>query len=557
MSGFGDIHRTGLIASQQVGQPHVVVESQDPVQRRLAQIRVDQQHSLAGLGELNRQTDHRGALAFAGRGAGHGQQPGHPTRGRKLQGGAQRTIGFGERRTGIVVPGDGDGALVAALSPDQGNQAQHGQPQQLFDFVHLFEGSVVVLQQECQTDTTQQANHQRQQRVELQIGLVGPDRRLGFVHHRNIVGADTGRHPNLLVALQQAVIQLAVGVDLATQDIELDAAALQFQHVPFELVEIGPQQRFLGPGRLVGGGYRAADIGHLLIDLSVNLVDLAAELHHERIGRFIGVQIVLILSLQLRLGFLERFDDLAVQHLAQPLTSGAQHLPIGRLGGGSLLFRRRQRGIDGGQFLGHDVLAFVDVDDALLAGEGDHFPFRVLQPGLDLLQAFLQEVARIGGGVKTTFQVQVDIGLGQGIENGRGQFGFGAVEPQFDQPRVAYRRDGQVLQEGRDDRFPARRLGLWFFLLRSRDLRQPIDQPFSGLGQQREPVGPEFLVNQIELVNHSLRQVAAFEQFVLGLIVVQAGTCRRFIRRHPLDLDDPDVLAIDLQGQTGAVDGRH
>ena len=58
---------------------------------------------------------------------------------------------------------------------------------------------------------------------------------------------------DFLVALQKAVIELAVGVDLALQDAVLDAAALEVERLRLELFELVLQARLLRLGRLVVG----------------------------------------------------------------------------------------------------------------------------------------------------------------------------------------------------------------------------------------------------------------------------------------------------------------
>ena len=96
------------------------------------------------------------------------------------------------------------------------------------------------------------------------------------------------------------------------------------QHVLLESAR-GPaaQQRFLGAGRFVIGGDRRPDVADFLIDHGVDLADLAAQLHHGRIGRLVDAEILLVLRLQLGLGLLQGLNDLAVQNLAQPLPARA------------------------------------------------------------------------------------------------------------------------------------------------------------------------------------------------------------------------------------------
>jgi hypothetical protein len=59
----------------------------------------------------------------------------------------------------------------------------------------------------------------------------GGARNLRAVHHEDVVDADPRSHVDFLEALKQTRMQLAVGVDLAFQDVVLDAALLQIEHL--------------------------------------------------------------------------------------------------------------------------------------------------------------------------------------------------------------------------------------------------------------------------------------------------------------------------------------
>ena len=91
---------------------------------------------------------------------------------------------------------------IAAILPGHGDNAQHRQTQQFLQFFGPLESVVKALEQEGQTNPAQQTQHQRQQRIQLQLGLVGQHWRLGFIHHRDIVGADASSHADFLETLQ-------------------------------------------------------------------------------------------------------------------------------------------------------------------------------------------------------------------------------------------------------------------------------------------------------------------------------------------------------------------
>src|SRR4051812_25388223 len=64
----GELHR---ITGQVVGQPVAAVDREHPVELRLAQIRIDQHHARARLGQEDGEVRRRGALALAWASAGH------------------------------------------------------------------------------------------------------------------------------------------------------------------------------------------------------------------------------------------------------------------------------------------------------------------------------------------------------------------------------------------------------------------------------------------------------------------------------------------------------
>ena len=70
-------------------------------------------------------------------------------------------------------------------------------------------------------------------------------RALRLVDDEHVVGADAARHVDFLVALQQALIERAVGVDLALQDVVLDAALLQIEHLGLQRLDLLLHLRFL------------------------------------------------------------------------------------------------------------------------------------------------------------------------------------------------------------------------------------------------------------------------------------------------------------------------
>ena len=71
------------------------------MQRRIAQVGIDQQHALAELGDVARQLHRARGLALARAGAGDEQRTRQAVRRRELQRRAHRAVRFGKRRARV------------------------------------------------------------------------------------------------------------------------------------------------------------------------------------------------------------------------------------------------------------------------------------------------------------------------------------------------------------------------------------------------------------------------------------------------------------------------
>jgi hypothetical protein len=112
----------------------------------------------------------------------------------------------------------------------------------LLDVLRCLHRVVEVFEQQGQQDTQEQADQQADQQVAAHVGLVGTTRHLGAVDDRDVVAADAAGDADFLVALQQAVVELAIGGDLALQDVVVDRAALQIEGLGLDLGELFAQQ---------------------------------------------------------------------------------------------------------------------------------------------------------------------------------------------------------------------------------------------------------------------------------------------------------------------------
>ena len=71
-------------------------------------------------------------------------------------------------------------------------------------------------------------------RLRNRFGLNGRPRRIRAINDRHRRDADAAGHADFLVALEQRVIEAAVGINLALQDVVLNASAAEVEHVALE-----------------------------------------------------------------------------------------------------------------------------------------------------------------------------------------------------------------------------------------------------------------------------------------------------------------------------------
>ena len=240
-------------------------------------------------------------------------------------------------------------------------------------------------------------------------------------------------HAHFLQPLQQAVVERAVGVDLALQDVVLDAAILQVEDVLLRPLQPGQDRGFLLDGGAVDTLDRAAhDLG-LLLDLAVQFLDAGSKLLHLRKGGLVDPQLILVLRLQLGALLLQRLDGLVVDHLRRGLGVGVELLVL-RLGLGAILLGARRREVELVHRLGEDVLLVVDGDDLLAALELHQRALGVLEPGLGLRELLLEEGLRVPRGVVTALEVDVDEVLRQRVQDLGGEATVRRLERDLDQP---------------------------------------------------------------------------------------------------------------------------
>ena len=125
---------------------------------------------------------------------------------------------------------------------------------------------------------------------------------------------------------------------------------------------------------------------------------------------------------------------LLAQALNQRVGDGLRHaesvadrgLGPGRLGLDPRILRGRQRRVEVAQVLRRQRgLVLADRDDLLGGGELHQLTFRILEPALELGQAFLEILSREAGRVEAPLQVAGDEGIGPCVGDARGQLRIG------------------------------------------------------------------------------------------------------------------------------------
>ncbi len=168
--------------------PVSVLDAEDLVHARPAQVAVQHQHFFAQLGEGDGQVDVGHGLALLGQGRGDDEDLGRLVGGGEQERGADVAVVLGKGRFGFLEVDQLDrldlllGLLllavgiivvvvgVAGLGADGGNKTQRRQVQQFFHLLGRFHRVVQVVEGKDQEDAAAQAQHQGHQQGTLFIG---------------------------------------------------------------------------------------------------------------------------------------------------------------------------------------------------------------------------------------------------------------------------------------------------------------------------------------------------------------------------------------------------
>ena len=176
---------------------------------------------------------------------------------------------------------------------------QRRQPQQRFGVVWILDRAVEVLEAEGERDAEDQAEKQC-------AGEVSPDaekrrraRQRGVLGDADVAGLDRAGYRGLARSRHQVLVELAIGLGLAVQDLVLDTEIVDVENRLALLLDLRVEGVLLLLGREILG----FDSGHTLVDLLADAClearDLPRELDHLRIGRLVDLQLPIMVAPEL------------------------------------------------------------------------------------------------------------------------------------------------------------------------------------------------------------------------------------------------------------------
>ncbi len=186
------------------------------VERRRPHVGIDDQGAAALPRDDICQGMGRGRFAFARFRACDRQGARQAMVGREAEVRQHRQTRFDKVRFGIAKLDERIGRCTAR------DRAEHREADPVLDFGRIVQRLVHLRHQQRQTTPENGPDHQSEQQVEERprAGRVGRHKRP--IDDQNVVLADAAGDTDLLVALEQAVIQFAVGVHVALEDVVLD-----------------------------------------------------------------------------------------------------------------------------------------------------------------------------------------------------------------------------------------------------------------------------------------------------------------------------------------------
>ena len=141
------------------------------------------------------------------------------------------------------------------------DHAEQRNAEALLDLVRIADAVAEGLERRDRRQCNHQPGEKRQDDVDLRIGRDRQKRRLGAVDDRNVVRGDARFGADFLVALEKPIVEFAVGIDLALQDVVADPERLLGERVALQAVDGALELRFLRLRGLILVADRVADAG--------------------------------------------------------------------------------------------------------------------------------------------------------------------------------------------------------------------------------------------------------------------------------------------------------
>ena len=312
------------------------------------------------------------------------------------------------------------------------------------DISRAADAFVDLLQRQNGQRPDKDASDQRDSNVQDQVRGRRSERHLGLIDDRDIVGADAAGHADFLVALQQGIIELAVGIDLALIDVKLDRGAVLGVELRLECGHLRGQ-RALALARLqVGLLVAEADAPAFPADRGVQLVDLLLQCPGRRIGRIElrqhpGVFRTHFRPLRAQFGHSDIGQGIAGCAGIARMGATFRCDPVGARGDQRLIEPLEVGGGEGALRRALAIGAAVGFqrDDVVVGREIHRVLLRLFQLGAQGLQPVLEEFAGIGGRGEFPIHARADEfahpGIGYLGRDARRAAGIGDI----DQPRGA------------------------------------------------------------------------------------------------------------------------
>ena len=349
----------------------------------------------------------------------------------------------------------------------QGAQQRHAQL--LLHVVRVLDGVVQHVQQDGDAAAQHDAQDKGQGNAQALVGLERGAGHHGPVHDAGVGLLEAAGFAHALHAGEEDVVQLAVGVHLALQLLQLELLAVEVLHLGFAGLPGGLQLLLVAPGDLVLAADAAHHLAHLAGQLFVGGVQVGAGGDHLRVFGAVALAQLRHLALGGALLRGELADHRVLHHGGhghQLFGAGVLHALHVFLD--VLRFNARLAGVfqplrqylqlvaaqAGYALHAHQALALAKVLQGQLGNT---------QVLLQLLQPLAQPAGGLHRAGKAGFQVAVDKFLGEGVDDLRRQLRVGGLKLQVDDEAVFHRvhaeAAGHSVGDGLDQLLPLLLLG--------------------------------------------------------------------------------------------------